>query len=90
LNKNQLFDFLSEVEKKLTQDIQLIGAGGTAMTLLDLKPSTVDIDFTGPSEDISQFEAAHLSLHHGFRIDSWIEGQVLMVFAKGSVQTRVT
>ncbi len=49
------------------------------MTLLDLKPSTVDIDFTGPSEDISQFETAHLSLHHGFRIDSWKEGQVLMV-----------
>lgn len=32
----------------------LVAAGGTAMTLLDLKPSTIDIDFTMP--DIVSFD----------------------------------
>jgi len=49
------------------------------MTLLSLKPSTRDMDFTGPSTDIADFEKAHSSLHHGFQIDCWKGGQVFMI-----------
>jgi len=48
LDKTQLLDFLGVVEKELSRRITLVAIGGTAMTLLDLKPSTIDIDFTGP------------------------------------------
>lgn len=66
----QLFAFLGEVAKKLDREIQLVAVGGTAMTLLNLKPSTIDIDFTGPRQDIEDFKRTEESLHHGFRIDS--------------------
>jgi len=43
-DKSALFDFLSELNENLPKKIILVAAGGTAMTLLDLKPSTIDID----------------------------------------------
>ena len=42
-DKTALFDFLSVLDEDLTKKITLVVAGGTAMTLLDLKPSTIDI-----------------------------------------------
>jgi Nucleotidyltransferase of unknown function (DUF6036) len=78
-NPETLLAFLREVEKKLDHKIQLVAVGGTAMTLLNLKPSTIDIDFTGPKQDIEYFKQAAQSLHHGFRIDSWPDGQIFAV-----------
>lgn len=46
---------LSSVDEELERRIVLVAVGGTAMTLLDLKPSTIDIDFTGPYDDIREF-----------------------------------
>jgi len=43
LDKTHLLDFLGVVERELSRQITLVAAGGTAMTLLDLKPSTIDI-----------------------------------------------
>ncbi len=34
----------------------LVEAGGAAMTLLDLKPSTIEIVFTIPGSDVIEFE----------------------------------
>jgi hypothetical protein len=51
-DKTALFDFLEVLNEDLKQKITLIAAGGTAMTLLDLKPSTIDIDFTIPSSRV--------------------------------------
>ncbi len=48
-NKSALFDFLNVLNEDLTKKITLVAAGGTAMTLIDLKPSTIDIDFTIPA-----------------------------------------
>jgi len=45
-----------KVVADLTKKITLVEAGGTAMTLLDLKPSTIDIDFTIPSCNMIEFE----------------------------------
>lgn len=55
MDKKSLLDFLSEIDRKLKRKITLIAAGGTALTLLDLKSSTIDIDFTGPLQDIEEF-----------------------------------
>ncbi len=57
-DKSALFDFLSILNDDLTRKIILVAVGGTAMTLLDLKPSTIDIDFTIPGCDRIEFEQA--------------------------------
>lgn len=46
------------------------------MTLLNLKPSTIDIDFTMPKSDRVEFERALANVPHGFKIDSWSDGMV--------------
>jgi hypothetical protein len=47
-NKSALIDLLEVLNEDLTKKITLVAVGGTAMTLLDLKDSTIDIDFTIP------------------------------------------
>ena len=74
LDKTKLLDFLGIVEKELEREITLIAAGGTAMTLLDIKPSTHDIDFTGPGDDIRLFKLLLKRIPHGYKIDCWPDG----------------
>ncbi len=50
------------------------------MTLLDLKPSTIDVDFTGPLSDIEAFREVVSVLRPGFRVDTWPDGQVFSQF----------
>ncbi len=76
LDKTILFEFLESVDNELRKRITLVAAGGTAMTLLDLKPSTIDIDFTGPGKDIQEFEDTLRSIQHGYKIDCWKDGAV--------------
>lgn len=76
LDKNFLLDFLKTLDDELAEKITLIAAGGTAMTLLDLKPSTIDIDFTIPQESKTAFDKALAKVPHGFKIDVWTEGFV--------------
>jgi len=75
-DKSTLFGFLQEVDKELKRKITLVAAGGTAMTLLDVKSSTIDIDFTIPAQDYEEFETALSSIPHGFRVDHWKDGMV--------------
>lgn len=75
-DKSTLFDFLSVLNEDLTKKITLVAAGGTAMTLLDLKPSTVDIDFTIPGCDRLEFEQALKSNPPGYKVDRWTDGRV--------------
>jgi hypothetical protein len=49
---------LARFDEELERKIVLVAAGGTALTLLNAKPSTLDLDFTGPSEDIAMFDRA--------------------------------
>ena len=76
LDKTSLIDFLEILNKELVRRITLVAVGGTAMTLLDLKPSTIDIDFTIPSEDLKEFKDVLKKVPHGFRIDYWTDGMV--------------
>ena len=73
-DKSALFDFLSVLSEDLTKKITLVAAGGTAMTLLDLKPSTIDIDFTIPVCDRVAFEQAMKNNPPGYKVDRWTDG----------------
>jgi len=44
------------------------------MTLLDIKTSTIDIDFTIPSCDRLEFEQALKSNPPGYKVDRWTDG----------------
>jgi hypothetical protein len=80
LSSQLLLEFLGEVEAELSDDIVLVAAGGTALTLLKVKESTVDVDFTGPRESIQAFRKALDIIPHGFKVDLWKDGQVFTQF----------
>jgi hypothetical protein len=46
------------------------------MTLLDIKVSTLDIDFTVPSGDKTEFDRVRNLVPHGFKIDVYVDGSV--------------
>ena len=50
LNKQALFEILGQWNGFVKRKIHLIACGGTALTLLDIKPSTKDVDFIVPVE----------------------------------------
>jgi hypothetical protein len=79
LDKSVLLDLLGEFEKQLGRKIILVAAGGTAMTLLNLKSSTIDIDFTGPEKDIDEFNHIQKLVSHGYKIDTWPDGRIFML-----------
>ena len=76
LNNRVLLDFLAEVSKELDTSITLVAVGGTALTLLKAKTSTIDVDFTIPNEDYALFKDTVSAIPHGFKIDCWKDGMV--------------
>ncbi len=72
----QLLEFLEQVDKQLEKSIDIIAVGGTAMTLLKLKQSTIDIDFDFSRNDIIVFEKALQKIPHGFKIDLYTDGMI--------------
>lgn len=49
LSKQGLWDYLSHWNVFLRRRVHLVACGGTALTLLDIKASTKDIDFMVPN-----------------------------------------
>ena len=76
IDKNRLLDLLSEVDKNLMKKMSIVAVGGTAMTLLDLKTSTIDIDFNASKDDVKELRRAFDSIQHGFRVDLFVEGMI--------------
>lgn len=76
LNKKQLLDFLEELDKELDHGITVVAVGGTAMTLHNAKASTIDVDFTIPTEHYSEFHRVLDLVPHGFKVDTWNNGMV--------------
>ncbi len=76
LDKTQLLEFLEVLEEELPREITLVAVGGTALTLLDLKTSTIDVDFTISDKDYEDFAKAEKATPHGFEIDKWVGGMV--------------
>ena len=52
LDNTKLLDFLEEIDRELSRKIVIVAVGGTAMTLVNAKPSTIDIDFTIPGKGL--------------------------------------
>ena len=48
LNKGRLLEILGEWNRFLKRKVHLIACGGTAITLMGVKPSTKDVDFMVP------------------------------------------
>lgn len=51
INKEDLFNVISDWNAFLNKTVNLIACGGTAMTLLNAKPSTKDIDLIIPEHE---------------------------------------
>ena len=76
LDKAVLFNLLKNFDEEAKEKITLVAVGGTAMTLLDLKVSTLDIDFTVPRSDKPEFDRVRNLVPHGFKIDVYVDGSV--------------
>ncbi|MFH1054617.1 MAG: hypothetical protein V1744_00835 [Candidatus Altiarchaeota archaeon] len=76
LNAKSLMEFLELVDKELKEPVELTAVGGTAMTLLDLKDSTIDIDFDVETKHMETFRNTLKSLSHGYKIDLFHGGMV--------------
>src|SRR6185437_5874552 len=76
LDNIKLLDFLGEIDKELERKIVVVAVGGTAMTLLKAKASTIDVDFTIPKEDYYEFVRALDAIPHGFKVDHYKDGAV--------------
>ncbi len=73
ITKDMLLIWLKEIDKKLEKKITVIAVGGTAMTLLSLKSSTIDIDFCLKQDDKKCFEKA---MTKQFRVDLFTDGYI--------------
>ncbi|NHI04351.1 hypothetical protein DYY67_1209 [Candidatus Nitrosotalea sp. TS] len=78
LDNTKLLDFLGEIDKELTHKIVVVAVGGTAMTLLKTKSSTIDVDFTIPSQYYDDFERAKDIVKPGFRVDLYRDGAIFL------------
>jgi len=58
------------------------------MTLYKLKPSTIDVDFTGPTKDIDLFMKAIGRVQPGFTVHVWPNGQVSSQFLPSDYLTK--
>lgn len=78
LDNKRLLDFLGEIDKELDRRIVVVAVGGTAMTLLKARSSTIDVDFTIPTEFYDEFERAKNIVNPGFRVDLFHGGMVFV------------
>ncbi len=78
LDNSRLLDFLGEIDKEFKRKIVVVAVGGTAMTLLKAKSSTIDVDFTIPGEYFEEFQQAINNVRPGFRVDLYHDGAVFI------------
>ena len=70
--KNDLLDWLKEVDEKLQYKIVVVAVGGTAMTLLGLKASTRDVDFCVEGKHSNMFRK--ITKNDTFKVDLFFDG----------------
>jgi hypothetical protein len=71
--KAELLTWLKKLDKRLERDIVIVAVGGTAMTLLGLKSTTIDVDFCISSHARKFFEDA---LDKKFKVDIFLDGYI--------------
>ncbi len=74
IDKNDLLEWLKQIDRQLKTRILLIAAGGTAMTLLGLKESTIDVDFCIESKNLKAFK--EIADNSKFKVDLFKDGFV--------------
>ena len=77
-SKQSLLEFLRRIDRLVQQNkITLVGAGDTAMALLDLKAPTDHLDFVGNQSDVSELRGICANIPaEGFHIHTWADGLV--------------
>lgn len=76
IDKNELLLWLAEKDKLLEKQITLVAVGGTAMTLLGLKSSTIDIDFCLAKKEKKLFENILDKKDKQWKIDLFVDGYI--------------
>ena len=71
--KKDLLNWLKKIDGKLKKNITLIAVGGTAITLLNFKESTIDVDFDVSRDDYNLFKNA---IDKTFRVDIFVDGYI--------------
>ena len=75
ITKKDLLKWLEDIDVKLKNRITLTAVGGTAMTLLNLKESTIDVDFDISRENFNEFKKL-TSNSKKFRVDIFVNGYI--------------
>ncbi|MBI5073491.1 hypothetical protein HZA99_06765 [Candidatus Woesearchaeota archaeon] len=76
IDKNELLAWLAEMDKRLKVEIIIVAVGGTAMTLLGLKSSTIDVDFCLTMADKKTFEKLMIKQDKKWKIDLFTDGYI--------------
>ena len=74
-DKTALLEFLKSSMRILQRKLRF-SCGRNSDDPADLKPSTMDIDFTIPSSDSHEFERALKNNPSGYKIGRWTDGCV--------------
>jgi len=72
ITKQDLLDWLKEIDNRLDREIEIVAVGGTAMTLLNLKESTRDVDFCLETKEFDLFKK--LVKSESFKVDLFRDG----------------
>ena len=80
----ELISFLRQIDESLPSRIKLIAIGGTALTLLNLKDSTKDIDFTSPPGDFEIIEQTFTKSGFSKIGDRWMAPDFIIDLYKGN------
>lgn len=79
-DKQDLLAYLHQIGNELKKKVTLVAAGGTAMTLYDLKEATKDVDFCAQTrEDWASVHSAAKKVKSGFRLDLFREGHIYIL-----------
>jgi hypothetical protein len=71
---------LETIDAQLDRRITIVAVGGTALTLLNVKKSTIDIDFSFPNSDSDAFtKALGMLPKPGYRIDYFSDGDIFSI-----------
>lgn len=73
IDKSALLQWLKEIDLRLKSRMTIVAVGGTAMTLLGLKPSTIDIDLCVTAKDKLKLES---TAGKKFRVDFFTDGYI--------------
>jgi len=73
IGRLKLLNWLKGIDEKLKNKMTIVAVGGTAMTILNLKSSTIDVDFCLENKDIKEFKKY---IGTEFKVDIFVDGYI--------------